>query len=208
MSIRKQLIKCMSRLIESIKLLDGKFYNLFYHEQRMEQALSVLYGKESPVRLEKFLLEREYPRVGLFKCRIVYDDVSSETHFAPYEAKSIRRVKIVEDDGISYDLKYEDRSPINSLFEKRGDCDDIIIVREGRVTDCSFSNIVFRKGQGWYTPNAPLLKGTMRQNLLAKNKIKPWEILKSDIRSFDAFKLINAMLEFSGPEIEVSEIVF
>lgn len=198
----------MSRLIESIKLLDGKFYNLFYHEQRMIHSLRALYRKEEPLALGKFLLAQAFPRKGLFKCRIAYDDISSETTFTPYEAKRIKRVKIVEDDSISYEMKYADRGPINRLFENRGDCDDILIIRQGQVTDCSFSNIVFRKGQDWYTPITPLLSGTMRQSLIDKNKIIPREILKKDIRSFDTFKIINAMLEFGSPEIEVSDIVF
>jgi len=198
----------MSRLIESIKLLDGKFYNLFYHEQRMKHALKVLFGNDREVALEKSLLEQEHPSRGLHKCRIVYDDMLSETTFSPYEPKKISQVKIVEDDDISYDFKYLDRGPINRLFEDRGDCDDVLIIRKGRVTDCSFSNIVFRKGLRWFTPVSPLLKGTMRQNLLEKNKIEPREILKSDVRSFDTFKIINAMLEFDSPEIDVSEIVF
>jgi 4-amino-4-deoxychorismate lyase len=160
------------------------------------------------VDLEKFLLEQEYPRTGLLKCRVVYDDNSRETTFTPYEAKRIETVKIVEDDGISYEFKYADRAPINRLFERRGDCDDILMIRRGYVTDCSFSNIIFRKDQDWYTPVTPLLKGTMRQSLIDKNKIKPREILKSDIRSFNTFKIINAMLEFDSPEIEVSDIVF
>jgi 4-amino-4-deoxychorismate lyase len=198
----------MSRLIESIKLLDGKFYNLFYHEQRMKQSLKILYGNDKPVNLEEFLFGNEHPMKGLFKCRVLYDDISRETTFTPYEAKKIRRVKAVEDDSISYEFKYVNREPINRLFERRGDCDDVLIIRHGMVTDCSFSNIAFRKGHYWYTPDLPLLKGTMRQNLMDKNKIKPLEILTTDIRSFDAFKIINAMLEFDSPEIEVTDIVF
>jgi 4-amino-4-deoxychorismate lyase len=174
----------------------------------MKHALNILYGNDNPVDLEKFLLEQEYPRTGLLKCRIVYDDISRETTFTPYEAKRIKTVRIVEDDGISYEFKYADRAPINRLFERRGDCDDILMIRQGYVTDCSFSNIIFRKDQDWYTPITPLLKGTMRQSLIDKNKIKPREILKSDIRSFNTFKIINAMLEFDSPEIEVSDIVF
>lgn len=198
----------MSRLIESIKLLDGKFYNLFYHEQRMKRALRILFGRNDDVALERFLLQGDFPGKGLYKCRIVYDDVSREKTFSAYVPINIRRVKMVEDDRISYEFKYADRSAINQLFDSRGDCDDILIVRNGRVTDCSFSNVVFRKGKEWYTPDMPLLNGTMRQNLIGKNKIKPREILKSDVRSFDTFKMINAMLEFESPEIEVSEIVF
>jgi 4-amino-4-deoxychorismate lyase len=198
----------MSLLIESIKLVDGKFHNLFYHEQRMLRSLDMLCGNREAFQLEKFLLEQAYPKQGLYKCRIVYDGNSKETMFVPYQAKTIKQLKIIEHDGISYEFKFADRKTINRLFELRGKCDDILIIRRGMVTDCSFSNIAFRKGKTWCTPWPALLKGTMRQNLIDKNYIQQEEIHKKDIRSFDTFKIINAMLEFDSPETEVSNIVF
>lgn len=198
----------MSRLIESIKLLDGKFYNLFYHEQRMKHSLQILFGSKDTIQLEKLLHETNYPRTGLYKCRVVYDDASVEVNFAPYEARKIKRVRLVEDDAILYDHKFLDRRHIDRLFALRDECDDVLIIRQNKVTDCSFSNIAFRRGNQWYTPESALLKGTMRQNLIDKNKIQPQEIHKKHIRSFDTFRIINAMLEFDSPEIEVSEIVF
>jgi len=109
---------------------------------------------------------------------------------------------------ISYEFKFQNRKTIDRLFEKREDCDDILIVKGGKVTDSSFANIVFRNGKDWVTPWSPLLKGTMRQKLIETNKIQPEKILEEDIKSFQTFKLINAMMEFDGPEIEVSNIVF
>ena len=126
----------------------------------------------------------------------------------PYEPRAVRRVKVVEDDQITYSFKYVNRDAINRLFDQRGACDDVLVVKQGKVTDCSYSNIVFRKGSEWVTPSAPLLEGIMRQQLIDQNKIKVREIEKSEIRSFLSFKLINAMLRFDGPEIDVSNIVF
>lgn len=197
----------MSLLIESIKLEDGKFYNLFYHEQRMIRSLNALCGVEEELNLEKLLGEVDVPARGVFKCRIVYDEVSKEVEFIPYQPKQIRSLKIVENDNISYDLKYRDRSDIDKLFERKDGCDDILIIKKGKVTDSSFSNIVFRKGKEWYTPWSALLRGTMRQSLIESEKIVEEEIQMSDIKNFTTFKLINAMLEFEGPEIDVSNIV-
>lgn len=198
----------MSLLIESVKLLDGKFHNLFYHEQRMLRSLQQVCGSNEDFDLEEFLAKKIYPKQGLYKCRIVYDGQSKETTFVPYEPKSISRLKIVEHDRISYAFKFADRKMIDHLLGFRGDCDDILIIKDGMVTDCSFSNIVFRKGELWYTPESALLKGTMRQNLMDKNHIQQEEIRKKDILSFDTFKIINAMLEFDSPEVAVSNIVF
>lgn len=198
----------MSRLIESIKLQDGMFFNLHYHEHRMMHSLHSLFGEVEVVDLGTLLHCSNFPPQGLYKCRIIYDSVSHEITYTPYEARRIQRIKALEDDNIVYPFKFEDRGHINRLFEMRGDCDDVLIIRNGMVTDCSYSNIVFRKGSEWFTPSVPLLEGTMRQNLLDQNKIQAREIEKNDIRSFDGFKIINAMLEFDSPEIDVSHIVF
>lgn len=197
----------MSLLIESIKLIDGRFCNLFYHEQRMRRSLNILCGINEDLHLEKFLEGLEVPRNGLFKCRIVYDETSKAVEFIPYQRKEITSLRIIEHDRISYEFKYKDRRTIDRLFELKKDCDDILIVKRGNVTDSSYSNIVFKRGRSWYTPWSALLKGTMRQNLIDNNMILEEEIHLSDIRSFESFKLINAMFGFDGPEIDVSNIV-
>ena len=197
----------MSLLIESIKLIDGNFQNLFYHEQRMVRSLHMLCGTHEDLNLEQFLSSLNYPKSGLFKCRIVYDDSSREVEFLPYATKTVNTLKIVEHDRISYEFKYTDRKTIDKLYSLKKECDDILIVKRGQVTDSSYSNIIFRRGNRWYTPWSALLKGTQRQKLIEENKLLEEEITLKDIRSFDTFKLINAMLEFSAPELPISNIV-
>lgn len=198
----------MSLLIESIKLLDGTFYNLSHHEQRMNRSLKSLCGVHDHVDLEILLSKVDVPTQGLFKCRIVYDDTSREIEFQPYQYKKIKSLRVVEHDRIHYEFKYTDRKLINRLYELRKDCDDILIVRRGFVTDSSYSNIVFRKNNHWVTPWSALLKGTQRQKLLDQNIIQEDDIRLEDISTFQSFKLINAMFEFDGDEIDVSNIVF
>ena len=198
----------MSLLIESIKLQDGKFQNLPYHERRMAHALKVLFGNLDSVMLEPLLFENPFPSQGLYKCRVVYDALDRSVEYIPYQPRIVRTVKVVAGNDISYSFKFADRTPIDKLFAMRSECDDILIVRHGKVTDCSYSNIVFGKGAEWFTPATPLLEGTMRQQLIEKNKIKVREIEEQDIRSFDTFKIINAMLEFDSPAVDVSNIVF
>jgi 4-amino-4-deoxychorismate lyase len=197
----------MSQLIESIKLIDGKFPNLFYHEQRMIRSLEQLFGVEDDINLEKLLSTLDIPEKGLYKCRIVYDDSTRDVEFIPYQPKNIRSLKIVHHNRISYPFKYANRKTIDKLFADREECDDILIIKNGKVTDSSFSNIIFKNGKDWITPWHPLLPGTMRQKLIEANKIIPEKILEEDIKTFESFKLINAMMEFDGPEIEVSNIV-
>jgi 4-amino-4-deoxychorismate lyase len=198
----------MSLLLESIKLEDGVFFNLFYHEQRMNRALRLLCGTQEYIDLDRFLSQLERPQSGLYKCRIVYDDRSREVEFLPYVASEINTLRVVEHDRINYEFKYQDRRNINRLFDLRKNCDDVLIVKRGFVTDTSYCNIVFRKGKRWYTPWSALLKGTQRQKLLQLNMIMEEDIRVDDISSFESFKLINAMIEFNGPEIEVSNIIY
>ena len=197
----------MSLLLETIKVVDGKFCNLFHHEQRMIRSLEMLCGVEEDIILEEFLQELTVPKEGVFKCRIVYDEQTKEVEFIPYQVRPVKSLKIVENDRINYDFKYADRKQIDKLFEAREECDDILIIKKGEVTDASYANIVFKRGSEWVTPWSPLLKGTMRQKLIEENKIIPEKILLEDISTFKSFKLINAMLEFDSPEIDVSNIV-
>lgn len=197
----------MSLLLETIKVVDGKFCNLFYHEQRMIRSLETLCGVEEDIILDEFLQGLKTPQQGVFKCRIVYDDQTKEVEFVPYKIRKVNSLKIVESDRIRYEFKYADRKQIDKLFDEREACDDILIIKKGEVTDASYANIVFKRDNTWVTPWSPLLKGTMRQKLIDENKIIPEKILLEDIPSFKSFKLINAMLEFDSPEIDVSNIV-
>ncbi len=198
----------MSLLIESIKLYNGAYHNLFYHEQRMNRSLKMLCGVEDYFNLEEFLQHVEQPTNGLFKCRIVYDDESKSVEYIPYIPRLITTLRVIEHDRISYEFKYSDRKTIDKLFELRQSCDDILIVKRGLVTDTSYANILFKRDAKWYTPYSPLLKGTMRANLLEHEKIEEEEIHVNDIKTYDSFKLINALLEFEGSEVDVSNIVF
>ena len=198
----------MSLLFESIKLKDGEYSNLFYHEQRMNRSLNVMYGWQGNVDLKEFLGNVKNPRQGLYKCRILYDNRTKEVEFSPYQVRPVRSLRIIEHDQISYELKYNDRKAINELFELRKDCDDILIVKRGMVTDSSIANIVFKRNKMWYTPSDALLKGTMRSKLLERKLIQEEEIRVDEIYNFESFKLINAMLEFESSELDVSNIVF
>lgn len=198
----------MSLLIESIKLQDGEFYNLFYHEQRMKRSLHMLCGVDDNLDLEAFLKNVQFPTTGLHKCRLVYDEKSREVEFIPYTPKPVSTLRIVEHDRINYEFKYTNRKNIDRLFEMRKGADDILIVKRGLITDSSYCNIVFRKGNSWITPWSALLKGTQRQKLLERELIREEEISKDDVKHFDSFRLINALLEFDAPENEIANIVF
>jgi 4-amino-4-deoxychorismate lyase len=197
----------MSRLIESIKLLNGQFHRLHYHQARLDQSVLELFQLKNAINLSHELSKQTIPKTGLFKCRVIYNQQIQSVEFIPYEPRPIQSLKVVHDLSVDYHLKYENRERINTLVEKRQFCDDILIVKNGFVTDSSYSNIIFFDGVKWVTPKSPLLKGTMRQFLLDAAEIKEEQITVQNIPSFRSFRLINAMLGFDGPEIDVTKIV-
>jgi 4-amino-4-deoxychorismate lyase len=197
----------MFRLLESIRLENRNFHRLSYHQQRMDRSVKELSGQKNSINLFQDLKKYNPPKTGLYKCRVVYSTEIESVEFIPYVIKPVNSLKVVYDQEIEYTHKHQDRTSIGRLFSQRQFCDDILIIRNGLVTDSSYSNIIFYDGVNWITPNAPLLKGTMRQFLLDTAEIKAAPVPVQDIPSFKTFRLINAMLAFDGPEIDVSKIV-
>ncbi|HEY4654154.1 MAG TPA: aminotransferase class IV [Cyclobacteriaceae bacterium] len=198
----------MSLLIESIRLENGRFHNLRYHEQRMNRALLALFKNASGIDLPALLKTTILPDRGCYKCRVVYDDRSADLAFIPYVRNPVEKLRALADDSIIYPHKFRDRSGLDRLYAMRRECDDILIIRNGQVTDASYANIVFRRNECWFTPRTPLLAGTMREYLIDTGKIQAITIRKEDVYTFETFKLINAMIGFDGPENDVANIVF
>ncbi len=196
----------MYRFIETIKLLDGQFFNLDYHQQRMDWTIKKFFDQENALHLKEYLARQSFLTEGLFKCRIVYDKTISSVEFLPYTIKPVRSLKVVHAHSIEYAYKFEARDQLLELYNQRGLHDEIIIVGNNMITDASYANLVFFDGATWITPTSYLLNGTMRQILINQQKIKPAQITLSDITNFEKVKLINSMLGFEGPEISISKI--
>ena len=132
---------------------------------------------------------------GLWKCRISYDEQITDIRFDKYLPINSTEFKLVEGD-IDYPHKYEDRSQIKEFFNQRGSADDIIIVIDGQISDSSYGNLIFEQNDLWFTPEKPLLPGTMRASLLAKGKIKTAKIGLEDLKNYSRFMMINALNPF------------
>ena len=92
----------------------------------------------------------------------------------------------------------------------RGNCDDILIIKDGFITDTSYSNIVVRDDSGrWFTPSSYLLKGTKRSYLLDKGIISEAEITPASLRKYKELKLINSMIDIKDTAgITINTICF
>jgi 4-amino-4-deoxychorismate lyase len=197
----------MSRLIETVYLKDGEFRNLKYHQLRMESSSKELFGVPNNWTLENKLHAYAYPESGLFKIKVIYDTEVKQIEFVPYMPKPVQSLKLISSDAISYAHKFENRQMLNELYQQRGNCDDVVIIKNGFVTDTSYANLIFRKGAEWFTPTTFLLPGTMRAFLLDSHQVKSTEIRVEDMVKYDSCKLINAMLGMDAPEIPVSSII-
>jgi 4-amino-4-deoxychorismate lyase len=198
----------MCLLLETIKIENGKLCDIFYHNLRFNKSRKEFFGCSDSVSLENVLKVPPEFRSGLYKCRIIYSDTVKKIEFLPYQKKEIESLKIVVCDSIEYDYKYEDRSGINKLLELKKNCDDILIVKNKKITDASFSNIVFYDGKKWVTPSSPLLKGTKREKLLSERKIIEDEIAVTDLKHFKKAALINCMLDLGDCVIDIKNIDF
>lgn len=144
---------------------------------------------------------------GRHKCKVIYSTHIHEVLFEPYPGRSIGSLQIVRCDDIEYSHKYSDRGKINSLFRLRGQCDDILIVKNNRITDTSISNIAFYDGVRWLTPRSVLLRGTKRELLLSQGVIVESDIGVPDIADFEKACLINAMLDLGEAAVKIENIV-
>jgi len=185
----------MFLLIETISCVDGKLLNLFWHTVRVNKSRSILFNTTNKLSLEKTPLP-DFVKKGNWKCRILYDKKINGVSFEPYMAKEISTLKLIESD-VEYGHKYEDRSIIDNLYKQRGDADEIIIIKDGLVTDTSVANILLFDGRNWITPDTPLLEGTMRAELLSKKVVTPKKVKATDLSTYKKIMLVNAMNPFN-----------
>jgi 4-amino-4-deoxychorismate lyase len=197
----------MFRFFESIRIEDGKPWNLSYHEQRVKRTINELCDSHPSWDLHTVLTNMSIPDRGLHKCRVSYDQHEASVEFERYTIRPISSLKLVEANGIEYAYKYVRRTELQKLFAMRDGADDVLIVRDGLITDTTIANVAFMDSKGrWYTPFECLLRGTMRQFLLDSGTIMEATIAMTDLHRFVKFKAINALRDWRIPESEVSNI--
>ncbi|MDD4829973.1 MAG: aminotransferase class IV [Bacteroidales bacterium] len=179
------------RFIESLKVVGGEFMNIELHQQRIDIS-SKIFSINKKIVLKDINIPKSNNDL-VQKCRILYSNDDLIISFSEYKQRKIESLKLVFDDSIDYSFKFEDRQRLKQLYDKREDCSDIIIVKNGLLTDTSFSNIILFDGENYFTPNSFLLNGTMRQKLLSDKRIIEKEIKYDEISNYNRIILINAL---------------
>lgn len=176
------------KYFETIKCLDREPLHLVYHQKRIARTVGL------NIDLDKYIYP---PNQELLRCKVLYDysgilDVS----FYPYIKKSVDTFSLIFDNNIEYASKKVDRSDINNLFNKKDKEDEIIIVKNGFITDTSIANIAVDINGIWFTAKEPLLPGTTRERLLSDGTIKAKDIDIHMLKNASKIALMNAMIGF------------
>lgn len=197
--------------VETIRIDRGRAENLCRHERRMNLTLRRLYGMDarSADSISASLADRLplSPDMDNMKCRVVYDSKGiCEVTISPYVMRPVHSLRLVCSDDIEYTYKSTDREAINRLFARRGEQDDIIIVKNNLLTDTSIANIALYDGNRWYTPRQPLLCGTRRSLLTDHGMLHEADISPQMLPCFRSIMLFNAMIAWGAQQLPLTAV--
>lgn len=198
----------MYPLLETLCIRDGKVLYPEYHHRRMKASAEALFpGYQPPDPAQLWAsLNTESPK-GVFRWRILYGPAGFQSKVIPYQYKPIQSLKLIPTD-IDYSHKYADRTELDKLYQQRGEADDVLLVKDGRITDTTIANIIFIKGDQLFTPDPPLLMGTALRRLLEEGRVIAREIKPEDLPNFEAFWLVNALrIAFPFDPVPISGII-
>ena len=191
-------------LIETIRIQNGRVRHIEYHNQRCNESRKVLFGTSDSIDLRKFI-DTKQAKTTEVKCRITYDNTIQKIEYEAYQIRPIQSLKLVKANDLDYSHKYAHREELKCIFDQRQDKDDVLIVKNGLLTDTYYANIALEKNGLWYTPKTPLLKGTARARLIDKGKITPIDIPIDQYSSYNAISIFNAMIPFKTLVLNIQD---
>jgi 4-amino-4-deoxychorismate lyase len=187
----------MSRFLETIRIRDGAPLHLEWHQRRVDDTFRVFYPGVPPLSLDALIAETEMDASVEQRCRIVYDEATNEITVTPFQPRTIRSLRLTDlPPDYDYRYKYADRRILELAFSRRGDADDVLLLRDGWITDTSVANVAFLSNGRWYTPALPLLAGTTWKRLVSGGVIVPRPVHADDLHRFEACIVLNALNEW------------
>lgn len=192
----------MPLFVESIKVKNGIFFNIEFHQRRFDETRKHFFVNTEPISLLESLSCMEFDENRTYKTRVIYGRRIEKIEYDVYSKKLIQKIKIVEIDDIHYSYKFLDRSCFDKI--ELLPHEEAIIVKEGFVTDSRYSNLVFFDGLNWVTPDTFLLNGTKRQYLLDNNIIKAVPVKLENIYKYEKVSFINSMLDIGDVVVRIN----
>lgn len=177
------------KYFETIKCEDFEVFNLDYHQKRVANTIGL------NINLQEYInpISEE-----LLRCKLIYDENGVvDVLYFPYKKRGIKSFKIIFDNEIEYSKKYLNRAKLDELYEKRDDCDEVIIIKNEIVTDTTIANIAIFYENSWITSKDCLLGGTTRARLLEEKKLFEKDITLDMLKNASKVALMNAMIGFN-----------
>ncbi|MGL4853225.1 MAG: aminotransferase class IV [Phocaeicola sp.] len=211
----------MSLFLETLRIEQGRVYNLRYHADRISRTFQKLGVEPLPFdtlchdegsflhstvlsALNNSVVHNSEQRI---KCRLVYGEQGiEEITYAPYTLRPVHSLQLVEAATLDYSSKSLNRDALNQAFEQRGEADEVLITQNGYLTDTSIANVALFDGAQWITPKHPLLAGIKRAELLERKLIVEGEIHREDLPNYSHIRCFNAMIEWGEFELPISAI--
>ena len=119
----------MSPFIETIRIENGRIYNLPYHNRRMNETRRDVLHQTGSLDLDECIRPGNYRERT--KCRVEYGKDILKVEYAAYHIRPVSSLRLVTGDEAAYRYKSTDRSVLNRLFALREAEDDVLIVRGG-----------------------------------------------------------------------------
>ena len=181
---------------ETILIDKGTIPRLKHHNHRLNDTRQKLFRAHDYLDLQSYITHR--PQTPT-KCRVLYNTQIHSITYTPYQNRYLTQESFVLQaftSTLEYTFKYNSRSCLQKLYAKRGKANEVLIIKNGFITDTSTSNVAFLIGGVWLTPKIPLLKGTMRDFCLQNQIIQPDFITLQDAKSASKLALLNALVGF------------
>lgn len=182
-------------LFETLSLINGKFQNLSFHQERMDHAFNDYLKVKPNFNLSDIVIPNEYQQ-GIFRCRIDYNINKYEMQISPYTPRKIEQFQCVHVENFDYSFKFTDRKRLDSFKNLQKTNQEILIINNGKVSDCTIGNLLFLKNSRWYSPKDYLLKGTQLAYLLEQSLVELVTINTKDLLEYEAVMMINALNPF------------
>jgi len=193
MSTMKSEKKSTYPFLESVGVYDGRAPLLPYHQARVDRTFAAFYPGQQPIDLRRLLEKTSFPP-GKRKWRVSYNHEAVKAEIAPFPKRDISCLQIMEVEDLDYAYKFTERDKLDALYQRKAQsADEILILRNGFLTDAYYYNVVVKIGSKFLTPRQPLLKGVMRAFYLENQKIQEADLTKEDLFSAEGVYLINAL---------------
>ncbi|MEI7523416.1 MAG: hypothetical protein WCJ95_03755 [Mariniphaga sp.] len=197
----------MFRFIETICYEHGGFQRIELHNDRCNRTRSHFFGKLPDIRLESFLSVPAHLCHETVKCTVTYGIAILNIDYTVYTIRPIKSLQLVTDNTIDYAFKYADRSKLRILLQNKLQNDEILIVKNGLMTDITYANTIYLHKKKWYSQQNPLLLGTRLQNYLNEGRVTPALLTPNDLSLFSEVRIINAMISIeSSPVIPIEAV--